>query len=299
MWETVQAPISKEFLCQWLESLYNFAINIQQSNGETLQLQHDQYIFPEIDVLFFARPEDFCGTVEIGGIYDQGTRSFRFMRNQLASVVDGLSKAEIHTGADTSESVYEEIKQYAKEAISQRGHLYNTPQFAGYEDFNPDIHSALSSMKKYAQVLTSGGEQSTVRDIRELSGEMLYFWRDLVYLTYERGMEKVERQYMEQFDQAVAESSASGQAASFSSEDAKAIFRGLALHAEETTDNENELSVWKCCRLAKRLGEDYPREKELFCGNFIPNYNDQPPEEAPRTIDNSEQDSQKGGMTLA
>ena len=68
MWETVQAPISKEFLSQWLETLYNIAINIQQSNGDTLQLHHDEYLIPEIDVLFFSSPEDFCGTVEIGGI---------------------------------------------------------------------------------------------------------------------------------------------------------------------------------------------------------------------------------------
>lgn len=299
MWETVQAPISKKFLRQWLETPYNFAINIQQSGGDTLQLQHDNHMIPEIDILFFASPEDFCGTVEIGGIYDQRTRSFRFMRNQLASVVDGLSKAEIHTGADTSERVYEKIKQYAKKAIEEKGYQFKQPGGADHVESLRDARSALSAMAKYAEVLASKGEQSTVQDIRDLAWRMIYFWRDPVYLIYERGLEKVERQYMEQFDQAVAESSVSGHASSFSSKDVKAIFRGLALHAEETADNADDLSVWKCCRLAKRLGEDYPKEKKLFCGNFIPNYNDQPPEEALQTMDKSEQDSQKGGMTLA
>lgn len=299
MLETVQAPISKGFLRQWLETPCSFAINIQHSSGETLQLQHDKYMIPEIDVLFFASPEDFRGTVEIGGIYDQRTSSFRFMRNQLAAVVNGFSKTEIHTGADTSEGVYEKIKQYAKKAIEEKGYQFKQPGDADHVESLRNARSALSAMAKYAEVLASKGEQSAVQDIRDLAWRMIYFWYDPVYLVYERGLEKVERQYMEQFDQAVANSSVPGHTASFSSEDAKAIFRGLALHAEETTDNEDALSVWKCCRLAKRLGEDYPEEKELFFGNFIPNYNDQPPEEAPQTMDKSEQDSQKGEMTLA
>ena len=213
--------------------------------------------------------------------------------------MDGLSKTEIYTGADTSEDVYEKIKQYAKKAIEEKGYQFKQPGSANHVESLRNARTALSAMAKYAEVLASKGEQSAVQDIRDLAWRMIYFWCDPVYLVYERGMEKVERQYMEQFDHAVAKSSASGHAASFSSEDAKAIFRGLAIHAEETTDNADDLSVWKCCRLAKRLGEDYPEEKELFRGKFTPNYNEQPPEEAPQIVIRPEQESQKGGMTFA
>ena len=191
MYETVQAPISKEFLSQWLETLYNIAINIQQSNGDTLQLHHDEYSIPEIDVLFFSSPEDFCGTVEIGGIYDLRTRSFHFIREQLASVVDGFSKTELYPGADTSEDVYEKIKQYAKKAIEEKGYQFKQPGSANHVESLRNARSALSAMAKYAEVLASKGEQSAVQDIRDLAWRMIYFWCDPIYLIYERGMEKV------------------------------------------------------------------------------------------------------------
>lgn len=313
MRKTMQAPALRKNLIQWIEDVYSIAIDVRQSDGGILRIEHDDNILPEINVLFFGNAESFRDTVEIGGMYDRRTHSFHFMRSQLASVVDGLSEAEIYTGGETSESVYNEMRKYAEKAVEEQGYQYKCPAGADYVAFRRNIQSALSSMVKYAELLTSRGEHSAVQGIRELAEEMLYFWCDPVYLIYEKGLKAVEQQYMEQFDRAVAESSVHAPANAFSSEDAKAIFRGLVLHAVETEDNEDALSVWKCCCLAKRLGEDYPEEKELFRGDFTPNYDDQFDGSLskfcerchaaelvmPQTVDQSEQDTQTGGMTLA
>ena len=45
----------------------------------------------------------------------------------------------------------------------------------------------LSAMIDYAAVLSARGEQNAVLDTRDLAIEMLYFWRDSIYHTYEKG----------------------------------------------------------------------------------------------------------------
>ena len=103
---------------------------------------------------------------------------------------------------------------------------------------------------------------------------MLHFWCDPVYMTYERGYEKVEQQYLQGFDQAIATAMESGQAPAFSSDKAHSILRGLAIHAEEVTQNEDAFSVWECCRLAKHVAMDYPDQCSVFNGDFAADYSE-------------------------
>ena len=129
-------------------------------------------------------------------------------------------------------------------------------------------------MAEYAAVLAARSEKDAVLDVRDLAVEMLHFWCDPVYMTYERGYEKVEQQYLQGFDQAIATAMESGQAPAFSSDKAHSILRGLAIHAEEVTQNEDAFSVWECCRLAKHVAMDYPDQCSVFNGDFAADYSE-------------------------
>ncbi len=275
MLETIQAAIARETFIHWIEDIYRPYMDALQSGGKVLRLHHDGNIFPELDILFFGSPKNFQDTVEIGGIYDHRAHSFHFMTSRMASIVDGLSEEELHTGNGTSEIVYAEIRQYAEKAVKEWGYQYTIQADADYAKFYREAQSALLAMTKYAALLSSRGDKTTVGDMRELAEKMLHFWRDPIYDVYERGYEAVERQYLEQFDQASTGTFMPAHAVQFSGKDAKTIFRGLALQAMESEDNEDELLVRQCCRLAKRLGEEYPQEMVAFHGDFTPIYDEQ------------------------
>lgn len=153
-------------------------------------------------------------TVEICGMYDKRTREFRFVSSQLSSIINGISKEECCSDAGLRQAV----------------------------------QTGLSAMVDYAAVLSAGGKRNAVLDARDLALKMLYFWRDSVYLTYEKGYARVEQEYAEKFDQAVRMAEKTGQAPAFSGQKAKDILQSLAIHATEVTDNEDAFSVWECCK---------------------------------------------------
>ena len=66
----------------------------------------------------------------------------------------------------------------------------------------------------------------------------------------------------------------SGQAPAFGSGKAYSVLRGLAVHAEEVTQNEDAFSVWECCRLARRVAGDHPDQFEVFNGDFTADYSE-------------------------
>ena len=207
-------------------------------------------------------------------MYDSRTQEFRFISDQLASIADGISETERWQGVHPSEDVYARISSYAKEAVETKGYRFQNEMDEQFAKVRQDAQSALSVMAEYAAVLAARGEKDAVLDVRDLAVEMLHFWRDPVYMTYERGYEKVEQQYLQGFDQAIATAIESGQAPAFSSDKAHSLLQGLAIHAEEVTQNEDAFSVWECCRLAKRVAMDHPDQCSVFNGDFTADYSE-------------------------
>lgn len=185
MLEVVQAPVSRDMLQQWVEDRHGVLMDVRHDDIE-LRL-YNEAIFPEISVLFMGDTSKYLDAVEICGMYDTRTREFRFVSGQLAAIVDGIPEAERWTGPDESEDIYAEICRYAKEAVEQRGYKFEDSSSAIYAGLRQTVQSGLSDMIDYAAVLSARGEQDAVLDMRDLALEMLHFWRDPVYDTYEKG----------------------------------------------------------------------------------------------------------------
>ena len=267
MQEPVQAPVSRTALQEWLEDRYGIFMDVYQGEDTVLRL-YNETCFPEINVLCAGEAEKFTDTVEICGMYDKRTREFRFVSSQLSSIINGISKEECCSDSGQSESIYAGICCYAKEAVEQRGYTFEDSTSELYAGLRQAVQTGLSAMVDYAAVLSAGGKRNAVLDARDLALKMLYFWRDSVYLTYEKGYARVEQEYAEKFDQAVRMAEKTGQAPAFSGQKAKDILQSLAIHATEVTDNEDAFSVWECCRLAKRLLNEYPQHRKIFRGDF-------------------------------
>ena len=262
-----QSPVPRETLQEWTEDRYGIFMNIQSADDKVLKLYNEE-LFPEISVLFAGDDENFVDTAEICGMYDHRTCEFRFVSGQLASIVNGISEAECGPDSDDSEKIYEKICLYAKEAVEQRGYTFENSRSEKFAAIQQTVQSSLSDLADYAALLSARGERDAVLDVRDLALEMLHFWRDGVYDTYEKGYARVEQQYTEKFDAAVESAGTSKQTPAFRDAQAANLLKSLAIHAEEVTQCEAPFSVWECCHVAKWLQAEYPQHKELFCGEF-------------------------------
>ena len=269
----VQSPVSRDTLREWTEDRHGVYMNVRTDSDKVLTV-YNETLFPEISVLFVGDAENFNDTVEICGMYDQRTGEFRFVSSQLSSIVNGISEAECCSGSDRSEDIYAEIQRYAKEAVDQKGYKYENSGSEIHADLQRITRTGLSNLVDYAAMLATRGERSAVLDARDLAVEMLHFWRDGVYDTYEAGYTRLEQQYLEGFDQAVLQAENTGQPPAFSAKQAENLLESLAIHAEAATDNENAFSVWECCRLAKRVAMDYPDQCAMFNGDFTADYSE-------------------------
>lgn len=265
--KTVPSPVPRETLREWADDRYGVMMDVQAGNGSVLRIYNDT-LFPEISVLFVGEVAKFRDTVEICGMYDKRIGEFRFMSRQFSSIVDDISETERCPNSDESEKIYAEICHYAKEAVERRGYTFEQSGDELYAGLRQITQASLSDMIDYAALLTTRGEQDAVLDIRDLALEMLRFWRDRVYETYEKRYAAIEQQYTEKFDQAVQRAAKAEQPPVFNGKMAANLLNGLAIHANETADNEDAFSVWECCRLAKRLLDEYPQYKKIFRGSF-------------------------------
>ena len=272
MQDTIRVPVAREKFQEWIEDRHGIFMGVSQDGG-TLTVCNDT-VLPEITALFVGEAGKFNDTVEICGMYDNRTRAFRFVTDRLASIVEDIPVSERWPGIHTSEEVYAEISRYGRKMAEESGYRFQNSTDALYAETQSRVRPALSALPEYAAVLAARGEHNAVLDTRDLAAEMLHFWQDLVYLTYEKGFEKVERQYLGEFDRAVSAAREAGQAPALSDEAAAGIYQGLALHAEAATENEDGFSVWECCRLAKRLAGDHPAHSGAFTGNFTVDYSD-------------------------
>lgn len=265
--EEMQAPISRKDFQEWAGATYRLYESIRQEDGSVLGCtRHD--LLPEIVALFVGSTENLHGTMDLCGLYDKKLGEFRFITKELAAIVDGLTKEELWNRSTQGPNLLQLVTSYAQKA-AERG--YETEPYAErYHQQKRTVGAGLNAMTAYAGVLAARGEENAVLELRDLAMDMRAFWQDYLYTIYEKAGARMARQYAEKFDRAVTAASESGQAPVFNAEKARAILRGLSVHAEEeATGNGNLYSVWRCSHLAKRIWDEYPSVKAVFCGSFV------------------------------
>ena len=158
-------------------------------------------------------------------------------------------------------------KGWGSSASSQRNET--EPYAEKYDKQKRTVRAGLNAMTAYAGVLAARGEENAVLELRDLAMDMRAFWQDPLYEIYEKAGARMERQYAARFDQAVTAASESGQPPEFNTEKARAILRGLSVHAEEeAVGNGNLYSVWRCSCLAKQIWDEHPSVRTAFHGGF-------------------------------
>ena len=192
---------------------------------------------------------------------------FRYINQKMASVVDGLSGRELWDRSKQGPNLLQLVTSYAKNAVRQGYEVYSYAK--GYDELERTVRTGLNAMTAYAGVLAAQGKESAMQDLRNMALYMRSFWQDPLYAFYEKAGARMERQYTEKFDRAVAAAHESGQPPAFGAEKARAILRGLSVHAEEEAVGNGKLySVWWCSRLAKQLWDVFPSVKTAFQGDF-------------------------------
>lgn len=266
MAKEMQAPIARKDFQEWAGAVYRLYENIRLADGSSLSCtRHD--LLPEVHALFVGSPENFHATMELCGLYDERLGEFRFINKELACLVDGLGDQELWNRSTQGENLLQLVMSYAENAIRQG---YKTDlHTVEYDSLCQTVQTGLDAMTDYTGVLAARGEENAVLELRELALDIRAFWQDPLYAIYEKAGAKLERQYTEKFDQAVATAHKSGQAPVFGVEKARSILQTLSVHAEEeATENGNLYSVWRCSRLAKQLWDEYPSIKTRFRGSF-------------------------------
>ena len=122
------------------------------------------------------------------------------------------------------------------------------------------------ALVEYAAVLAKNGGREFLPDLRDMVNEMLWVWAPEDAADSLQAPTALQKEYHKRINSAVKR-----RAANISAGQAKAIVRGLSIHAEEMNEQGHLLSIWQCCRLAKRLREDFTGQTEqelVLRGNF-------------------------------
>ena len=114
------------------------------------------------------------------------------------------------------------------------------------------VMAAVNALVDHAAILAKNGGRDFLPDLRDLVNEMLWVWAP-EDAAAGMGPTVLQKEYHKKINAAVK-----GQPAELrvSARQAGAIVRGLSIHAEEMGKQGSLLSIWQCCRLAKRLRED-------------------------------------------
>ncbi len=145
-----------------------------------------------------------------------------------------------------------------------------------YAKIKKEMRPCISGLMDYAANLALTDDQSLLPDLREMVVSMGPFWED-------SGDERIgwrqtrEQHYGEAFDQVVSAAQESGQAPVMDSKKIEQIFAGLNYHAEERSADLDTYSIWQCCRMCRRLQQEWEGKTErplVFNGGFEVDYSD-------------------------
>ncbi len=132
-----------------------------------------------------------------------------------------------------------------------------------------EAQAAISALIDYAAVLAQNGGKEYLPDLRDVVSGMAAMWapEDFIYSFNEPT--RMQREAAKQITAAVRKRTCTA----ITGEQASSIIRGLSIHAEVLEKEGYPLAFWQCCRLARRLREDFtgPTSQPLVLqGDFIP-----------------------------
>lgn len=145
--------------------------------------------------------------------------------------------------------------------------------FAQEEQNMAAVRECIKALVSYAAILSSQNAKEYLPDLKDVVNSMLWVWAPEDFIDSRDKPTRLQEEYARKIMIAARSSKASVSSSKLSDKQLGAIIRGLSIHAESAaTVRENLLEVWQCCRLARKLREDYseqtPQSLELQ-GNFI------------------------------
>ncbi len=130
-----------------------------------------------------------------------------------------------------------------------------------------DALAAVAALLQYAAFLSQHGGKEYLPDLRDVVETMACTWAPEDFIHAFDEPTKMEQETRKAFNTAVRRQAA----APPTGEQAETIIRGLSLHAEAMAEEGWPLQVWQCCRVARRLREDFTghtNQPLVLQGNF-------------------------------
>lgn len=150
--------------------------------------------------------------------------------------------------------------------------------FAQEEQTIAEMQECIEALVNYAAILSKQNVKEYLADLGDLIHSMLWVWAPEDYIDPRSKSTRLQGEYSRRIMTAARCSKASVFTSKLSDKQLSAIIHGLSIHAENAAaEREDLLEVWQCCRLARKLREDYseqtPQSLELQ-GNFITDESD-------------------------
>ena len=134
------------------------------------------------------------------------------------------------------------------------------------------VAAAIPPLINYAAVLRHQGKEDYLPDLRDLVDGMVWIWAPADGADSPDLPTRLQEDCQQEITSAVKGVNSAAQPVPLTGEQAEAIIHGLSVHAEEMAAQEDLLSVWQCCRLAKELRTGYAGQTEsalTLQGNFV------------------------------
>lgn len=128
------------------------------------------------------------------------------------------------------------------------------------------IRAAVPMLLDYAAVLAKHNGKECLPDLRDVVESMAYVWaqEDVIYEFNQPTQAMLD--VRKAFNSAMRK-----QSSAVTCEQTEAIIHGLSVHAELLAEHGDLVSVWQCCRIARRLREDFAGQTTqplVLHGNF-------------------------------
>ena len=134
------------------------------------------------------------------------------------------------------------------------------------------IARAISPLINYAAVLWHQEKKDCLPDLRDLVDEMVWVWAPADGADQPDAPTRLQEDCQRRITSAIRSIRPTVQPVPLSGEQAEAIIHGLSVNAQEMSGQDDLLSVWQCCRIAKQLRTDYGGQTEhplTLRGDFV------------------------------
>lgn len=145
--------------------------------------------------------------------------------------------------------------------------------FAQEEQTMAEMQACIEALVNYAAILSKQNVKEYLADLGDLIHSMLWVWAPEDFIDPRSKSTRLQGEYSRRIMTAARCSKIAVSSSQLSDKQLNAIIHGLSIHAENAAaEREDLLEVWQCCRLARKLREDYSEQTAQSLelqGNFI------------------------------